>query len=126
MAASTKALSSYADKPASDNYTQYSKWLKDNVGVSVDPAHAQLAVTLYHKWQASPENRKRNADAKAARQADIKARAEKATKASAPVKKSTAAKKPAAATPAAAPKKAAVKKTTVRKPASKPVGDAPF
>ena len=110
MAKNEIDLSAYADKAPTDLQSRFADWLMDEDQVGYDPAKAKnkeeafregvrLATATRMIFQASPENRKANAERKAERDNDEAD--EKPAKKS---KKTTAAEEPAA-------KKAKSKKT---------------
>lgn len=126
---SERDYSSYQDKAPGDLHTTFATWISDKTGIKVDAKSVWLAVVLHGDFQRSPENKARNAERKANKEATLKARAEKKEAAAKPVKKTSAPKPAAAKKTAAKPaaKKAApAKKAAVKKPATKPTGEAPF
>lgn len=69
-----KDFKAYAKKTPTNLHVHYTNWLADKTGIELPEQAAkvvQLAVSLYHDYQASDEN-------KARREAEAKARPEKA------------------------------------------------
>ena len=120
-------LTVYADKKPNEHHELLASWITEKTGAKVDLKSVYLTITLYSRFQASPENKAFNKERKAKREAALKARAEKKTVAAKPVKKTSAPKPAAKKTVAKAPAKkaAATKKTAVKKPATKPT-ETPF
>jgi hypothetical protein len=71
------ALARYAEKEISTVLKNFTSWLEDQTGYPVDPQTVSLAIDLHSTWQRGPENQKRIAEAKARREADTAARAER-------------------------------------------------
>jgi len=67
--ANGRDYSVYKDKPVTATMAHATEWLSEKTGYQLDERSVAIAVTLYHDFQASPENRQAKADRKAAREA---------------------------------------------------------
>ena len=103
----TPALTRYVEKDISTVLQDFTSWLEDQTGYPVDPRTVSLAIDLHSTWQRGPENQKRIAEARARREADTVARAERKA-----AREAAAAEKAAAS---AAPKPAPVAKKSTAK-----------
>jgi len=103
----TPAFEKYATKPVSAVHGSFIAWLEEHTGYPVDPQTVAIAINLHSTWQRGPENQKRIAEAKARRDADTVARAERKA-----AREAAAAEKAAAST---APKPAPVAKKSIAK-----------
>lgn len=95
----------YVEKDISPVTALFVTWLEQETGYPVDDRTASLVLDLHGRFQKSPLNQKRIAEAAARRQAEVTARAErKAARETTPAEK--------AATPK--PKKAPARRTAAK------------
>lgn len=125
------AYAHLAEKDPTPLHQNYADWLKFTTGAEIDVKTLQLATSLRHVFQRSPENQedlerrrkdaenkkfeaeKRKADAEAKRKADKEAKAKEEEAKQQKAQEKSTAKAEKAAKPAA-PKKPAAKKTAAK------------
>jgi hypothetical protein len=121
-------LALFADKPVTAVTQSYVDWIKENVGVDVDPQSVQISASLRRQFQKSETNQQRIAEAAERNEAEAEARAQRAEereqrKAEREAAKAAKAAEPKAEKPAPAAKaKAApaVKAAPAKRAAAKP------
>lgn len=112
-------LAAFADKPVTAVTQSYVDWIKQEVGVDVDPQSVQISASLRRQFQKSDMNQARIAEAAERNEAEAEARAQRAEEREAKRAEREAAKAAKAAEPKAE-KAAPVKKAPAAKVAAKP------